>query len=115
LEKVIITIAMMDLAKTKKVRLLTTMKKHPYLSLAAVLLSLWACRIPAQTSDSISGTWKTFDDDTQQPAAIVEITEKNGVYSGIILKLLDPSAPLVCDKCTDNRKVNYWNGNFVWP
>jgi len=94
----------MDLAKTKKVRLLTTMKKHRFLCLATLLLSLWASKIPAQTPDSISGTWKTFDDDTQQPAAIVQIAEKNGVYSGVILKLLDPSAPLVCDKCTDNRK-----------
>ncbi|MBU3577940.1 DUF2147 domain-containing protein [Polynucleobacter sp. UK-Kesae-W10] len=80
------------------------MKKRPFIPSIALLLSLWAWKILAQTPDSITGIWKTFDDDTQQPAAIVQISEKNGVYSGVILKILDPSAPLVCDKCTDNRK-----------
>ena len=58
----------------------------------------------AQDSSVITGMWKTFDDDTNQPAALVEITVKDGVYSGIIKKLLDPSALPTCEKCTDSRK-----------
>ena len=58
----------------------------------------------AQGGDTISGTWKTFDDETNLPAAIVQITEKNGVFSGVITKLLDTSGPLTCEKCTDSRK-----------
>ena len=58
----------------------------------------------AQDTSVITGVWKTFDDDTNQPAALVEITVKDGVYSGIIKKLLDPSALPTCEKCTDSRK-----------
>ena len=58
----------------------------------------------AQTSDSITGLWKTFDDETNQPAALVQIIEKNGVFSGAITKLLDTSGPSTCEKCTDSRK-----------
>ena len=31
-------------------------------------------------------------------------TEKNGVFSGTITKLLDTSGPSICEKCTDSRK-----------
>jgi uncharacterized protein (DUF2147 family) len=58
----------------------------------------------AQDSGGITGTWKTLDDETNQPAALVEITLKDGVYSGVIKKLLDPSALPTCEKCTDDRK-----------
>jgi len=58
----------------------------------------------AQANDPITGSWRTFDDDTNQPAAIVLISEKNGLFSGVITKLLDPSAPPTCEKCTDYRK-----------
>ena len=58
----------------------------------------------AQTSDSITGLWKTFDDETNQPAALVQIIEKNGVFSGSITKILDTSGPSTCEKCTDSRK-----------
>ncbi len=58
----------------------------------------------AQDSSSITGLWKTFDDDTNEPAALIEITVKDGIYSGVIKKLLDPSALPTCEKCTDSRK-----------
>jgi uncharacterized protein (DUF2147 family) len=58
----------------------------------------------AQTTDTIVGTWKTFDDDTNQPAALVQIIEKNGVFSGSITKVLDTSGPTTCEKCSDSRK-----------
>ena len=58
----------------------------------------------AQDSNTITGIWKTFDDDTNQPAALVEVTVKDGIYSGVIKKLLDPSTLPTCEKCTDSRK-----------
>ncbi|WP_353428493.1 DUF2147 domain-containing protein [Polynucleobacter sp. MWH-UH19D] len=58
----------------------------------------------AQSMGSIVGTWKTFDDETNQPAAMVQISENNGIYSGVITKLLDASGPTTCEKCTDFRK-----------
>jgi uncharacterized protein (DUF2147 family) len=54
--------------------------------------------------DTIVGTWKTFDDETNQPAALVQISEKNGVFSGVITKVLDTSGPSTCEKCSDSRK-----------
>jgi len=68
------------------------------------LLLLSACNLHAQSNDPITGYWRTFDDETNQPAAIVLISEKNGLFSGVVTKLLDPSAPQTCEKCTDIRK-----------
>lgn len=51
------------------------------------------------------GLWKTIDDDTGKEKSYVRITEDNGVVSGKIEKLIDPSKPNpVCEKCTDERK-----------
>ena len=80
------------------------MKKRLSHLLLAGIFGLFSSLLLAQSSDTITGNWKTFDDDTNQPAAIVQITEKNGVFSGIILRLLDSNAPARCDKCTDFRK-----------
>jgi len=72
---------------------------------ALLLIALFGLKpLFAQDSIAITGIWKTFDDDTNQPAALVEITFKDGVYSGIIKKILDPSALSTCEKCTDSRK-----------
>ena len=58
----------------------------------------------AQAKDPLTGSWITFDDETNQAAAIVLISEKNGLFSGTVTKLLDPSALPICEKCTDARK-----------
>lgn len=78
-------------------------KKTAFFLLFSTLLGLGGV-VSAQTSDSITGLWKTFDDETNQPAALVQIIEKNGVFSGVITKLLDTSGPSTCEKCTDSRK-----------
>ena len=70
----------------------------------ASLLSLAAASAFAQMSPV--GLWKTIDDDTKKEKSLVRITENNGVFSGRIEKLLDPSTKpdAVCEKCTDDRK-----------
>lgn len=70
----------------------------------AALLSLLAAAASAQTSPV--GVWKTIDDDTEKEKSLVRIQENNGVYSGTIVKLLDPSTKpdARCEKCTDERK-----------
>ena len=51
------------------------------------------------------GLWRTIDDETKQPKALVRITESGGVLSGRIEKLFNPSKPdPVCEACTDDRK-----------
>jgi len=68
----------------------------------ALLVAAFAAH--AQTSPV--GTWKTIDDETHQPKAIVEIGEHDGVLSGKIVKLFrkpgeDP-APR-CKECSGER------------
>ena len=60
----------------------------------------------ALAADAAVGRWKTIDDATGKPKSIVEITQgANGVLSGHIVELLNPSKPNpVCDKCGDDRK-----------
>ena len=79
------------------------MKKTAFLLLFGALFCSWGT-LSAQAADPIVGTWKTFDDETNQPAALVQISEKNGVFSGVITKVLDTSGPSTCEKCTDFRK-----------
>lgn len=51
------------------------------------------------------GLWKTIDDETGQPKALVRISEQGGVLSGRIEKLFSPSRPNpVCEQCSDERK-----------
>ena len=67
--------------------------------LAAAWASAWAQSTPA-------GVWKTIDDATGKEKSLVRIVETNGVYSGKIEKLLDPSSPqdATCKDCKDDRK-----------
>jgi len=70
--------------------------------LAAALLASSAALAQA----SPSGLWKTIDDSTGKPRGLVEITEKDGVYSGRVIKSFVDSdgKSKVCNKCTDARK-----------
>jgi uncharacterized protein (DUF2147 family) len=105
LEKVIITIQNDFFENSKGVRLHLMIIKPQFLTALTLLLgSLASTAVFAQTNNSIIGVWKTFDDETLQPAAIVQITEKNGLFVGMITKLLDPAALPTCEKCTDSRK-----------
>ena len=56
----------------------------------------------AYSQNSVTGKWKTIDDDTNKAKSIVEISEHKGVLNGKIIKLFrepgeDPDP--VCDKC----------------
>ncbi|HEX4481747.1 MAG TPA: DUF2147 domain-containing protein [Rudaea sp.] len=53
------------------------------------------------------GTWKTIDDDTHEPKALVEITEHDGALSGHVVKLFrKPSEDQnpKCKECSGDRK-----------
>jgi uncharacterized protein (DUF2147 family) len=53
-----------------------------------------------------AGLWKIIDDNDGSLRGLMEITERNGLYSGKLVKTLPPSEgpPDVCDKCTDARR-----------
>ncbi len=52
------------------------------------------------------GSWHTIDDKTGEAKAEIQITEKDGVLFGRVVKSLrnDPSAKKTCDDCKDDRK-----------
>jgi len=58
-------------------------------------------------AQTLTGKWKTIDDETGKPKSIVEIYERNGKFYGKVDKLFrephedqDP----YCKECTDDRK-----------
>jgi uncharacterized protein (DUF2147 family) len=74
------------------------------LSLIAAVLAMPAAW--AQT-DSPVGVWKTIDDETGKPKALVRITEEQGVLTGKIEKLFRPANEdqnPKCTKCEGPRK-----------
>ena len=53
------------------------------------------------------GTWNTIDDETKKLKSLVRITEKDGVISGTVEKIVDPAKQdSKCDECAsdDPRK-----------
>ncbi|WP_447500331.1 DUF2147 domain-containing protein [Acinetobacter oleivorans] len=71
------------------------MKKYLFL----FLLSSFS--VHSFAADRLNGTvWKTIDDETNQPRAIVKFSEdKNGTLSANIEKILVPSEANKCTKC----------------
>jgi len=61
----------------------------------------------ASTVQSVAspvGLWRSIDDETKQPKALIRITQDEGVYVGRIEKILTERTDAVCDLCTDERK-----------
>jgi uncharacterized protein (DUF2147 family) len=56
-------------------------------------------------SQTIIGKWKTIDDVTKQPKAVVEIYEKSAKLYGKIITILNPDEQdKLCVKCTGTQK-----------
>ena len=63
----------------------------------------------ARADEAIVGTWKTIDDETRQPKALVQITDNGGEYQGRIVKLFhNPDAR--CAQCDGDRKAKPLQG-----
>ena len=66
------------------------------------LLMLSGAMVSSQT---VFGKWKTIDDRTQKPKAIVEIFERNGKMYGHVVKILEAGKEnALCVKCDGDRK-----------
>lgn len=61
-----------------------------------VLTAFAALSMQAQT---VTGKWKTIDDETGKPKSIVEITENNGKIYGKVIEILTDKKEAKCDKC----------------
>jgi len=57
------------------------------------------------TSQSIFGKWKTIDDRTGNPKAIINIYEKDGLMYGFVEKIVEPGKENArCTKCDGDLK-----------
>ena len=79
------------------------MKKMKKIALALGLLATAAF---ANAADPLNGTvWKTIDDATGKPKAIVKFTEqKNGTLSATIQSIVTPGEENACTKCEGTYK-----------
>lgn len=66
-----------------------------------VLTAFAALSMQAQT---VTGKWKTIDDETGKPKSIVEISEKNGKLYGKVVEILTDKKDAKCDKCSGADK-----------
>ena len=57
------------------------------------------------SSQTITGKWKTIDDETGEEKSIVDIYEYQGKVYGIIIKILNPkNKNTICEKCKGDKK-----------
>lgn len=59
---------------------------------------------PAHADDSPVGFWKTIDDDGKTAKSYVHITEKDGVLSGKVTRLLQKPQDTLCEECAGDKK-----------
>ena len=50
-------------------------------------------------AQTVTGKWKTIDDETGKAKSIVEISEKNGKIYGKVVEILTDKKDAKCDKC----------------
>jgi len=56
-------------------------------------------------AQSIFGKWKTIDDRTGNPKAIINIFEKDGLMYGVVEKIVEPGKEnALCVKCEGDKK-----------
>ncbi len=76
------------------------MKKSKQLLFVIVLFSFGV-----GTAQSVFGKWKTIDDRTGKPKAVVEVYKKNGLMYGKVVKILEEGKEnATCIKCKGDRK-----------
>jgi uncharacterized protein (DUF2147 family) len=78
----------------------------PLLASLSAVLFLAPVALRASQAESLTpvGRWRTLDDKTGKPKAIVQLYLEKGRLFGRIESTLDPEARQVCDKCNDERK-----------
>lgn len=71
---------------------------------SALLSFLLVCAVSVHANDSPVGLWKTIDDDGKTEKSYVQITEKEGVLTGTVTRLLQKPQDTLCEECTGDRK-----------
>ncbi|MDO4222790.1 MAG: DUF2147 domain-containing protein [Acinetobacter sp.] len=75
---------------------------------------LFAMSCAAFAADPLHNTtWRTIDDTTKKPKAIVKFTESNGVLSATIQQVLTPGEEAACKSCSGPYKNKSLRGVTV--
>lgn len=83
------------------------------LAQSAMALMLGVATLAAAQGSPV-GAWRTIDDKTGKPRAVMRLTEANGVVSGRIERGYNPAEDArVCTACTDERKGRLLRGMEV--
>lgn len=70
-----------------------------------VVLVVFLLMVNISQSQSIFGKWKTIDDRTGKPKAVIDIYEKEGLMYGHVVEILEPGKEdAVCHKCDGELK-----------
>ncbi|MFC5478010.1 DUF2147 domain-containing protein [Massilia suwonensis] len=80
---------------------------RPLIKAGLLATMLFTSAAALAQNNSPVGVWKTIDDETGKPKALVRITEENGALQGKIEKLFrgpNEDQNPKCTACTDSRK-----------
>lgn len=70
-----------------------------------ILIALFTFISMSSFSQSIFGKWKTIDDRTGKPKAVISIYEKDGLMYGHVLEILEEGKEnALCTKCEGDKK-----------
>lgn len=70
-----------------------------------VLMGLVFCCVQLVTAQSVFGKWKTIDDRTGKPKAIINLYEKDGLMYGKVVEIVEEGKKdFICKKCEGDRK-----------
>ena len=69
-----------------------------------LLFTLLFFAVSGLLAQSVTGIWKTIDDDTGEAKSQVQLYEKNGRLYGKVVRLLQHTPDRICEKCPDERK-----------
>lgn len=73
--------------------------------LSITLLFVFLFGVLSISAQTVTGKWKTIDDETGEARSIVEIIESNGKIYGKIIDILNPSKKnLKCQNCSGEDK-----------
>lgn len=71
----------------------------------AILLIMFVLGAFVTQAQSVTGKWKTIDDETGEPKSIVEVYEKNGKIYGKVVEILNPAKKdAKCTNCKGEDK-----------
>lgn len=74
--------------------------KLKFILLAGLFISMLSAN-----AQSVTGKWKTFDDETKEAKSIVEITERDGKIYGKVIEILNPAKKNIkCTNCSGTDK-----------